>query len=288
METFKKVLLSDKNVIEPFLQKGDKFRPSDAFGTMFLWKDVFDVSFCICDDTLFRCYQKLDLAYSFPLGDGDKKKAIDLLLRESHDKGKKLKFTGITEDEMHIMENLFPGVFDFIEVRDSFNYIYNVSDLAELCGKKYHSKRNFISRFEKSYDWSYEGITSENLNLCRGISKRWSDAHGYVDEEIALNCAFDNFEELGLLGGILYANHVPIAFTIGEKLNDEVFDVHFEKALSEYVGAFAMIRNQFVKNELVEYKFVNLEEDLGIEGLRKAKLSYHPMTLQVMYDAIEK
>lgn len=154
--------------------------------------------------------------------------------------------------------------------------------------QKYHSKRNFISRFEKSYDWSYEGITSENLNLCRGISKRWSDAHGYVDEEIALNCAFDNFEELGLLGGILYANHVPIAFTIGEKLNDEVFDVHFEKALSEYVGAFAMIRNQFVKNELVEYKFVNLEEDLGIEGLRKAKLSYHPVTLQVMYDAIEK
>ena len=112
-----------------------------------------------------------------------------------------------------------------------------------------------------------------------------------VDEAGAIEEMFEHYEALGFLGGMLYQNGEPVAFTAGTKLDDEVFDTHFEKALPGVEGAYTMVNREFARLVKAEYPDIaafNREEDMGIEGLRKAKLSYHPDILLMKYFAIEK
>ena len=105
------------------------------------------------------------------------------------------------------------------------------------------------------------------------------------DETCAINMAFRSFEELKLSGGLLRVDGKPVAFTVGEEINPEVYLLHFEKALSGYEGLYAAINHEYAANHLENYRYINREEDLGIEGLRKAKLSYNPAILLEKYSA---
>ena len=97
---------------------------------------------------------------------------------------------------------------------------------------------------------------------------------------------FDHFVEIGCVGGVLRVDGDVVAFTFGERLNDNTFDTHFEKAFSDIRGAYPMINMLFAKNMLTDYELVNREDDVGSEGLRSAKLSYHPEILIEKYAAI--
>ncbi|MEG1436658.1 MAG: phosphatidylglycerol lysyltransferase domain-containing protein, partial [Oscillospiraceae bacterium] len=161
-----------------------------------------------------------------------------------------------------------------------------------LPGKKFHSKRNHISNFEKTYDWSYEEINKENMQECIEMNRKWEaenkmrNPDGMNKEELAIIRAFDNFDELGFKGGLIRANGEVVAYTMGERLNDNTFCTHIEKAFADIRGAYPIINREFAKNTLTEYEFVNREEDMGIEGLRKAKLSYNPVYLVSKYRAV--
>ena len=202
-------------------------------------------------------------------------------------------FYGLTNEEKEKIEVTFPDEYVFYPSRNSFDYIYRVSDLAGLSGKKYHSKRNHISFFKKTYNWSYEEMNSENLHECMAMNEKWfslnvdKDPDGIDAERAVLNLCFDNFSKFAFVGGLLRVDGEVVAFTFGEKLNDNTFVTHFEKAFADIRGAYPMINNQFALNTLKEYEFVNREDDIGSEGLRKAKLSYYPEILLEKFTAVK-
>ncbi len=202
-------------------------------------------------------------------------------------------FYGLTVEEKALLEEAFPGEYVFYPSRNSFDYIYRVSDLANLVGKKYHSKRNHISFFKKTYNWTYEEMSSDNLAECIRMNEKWyelnvdKDPEGIEAEREVLNLSFDNFEKFGFTGGLLRVDGDVVAFTFGEKLNENTFVTHFEKAFADIRGAYPMINNQFAQNTINCFEFVNREDDVGSEGLRKAKLSYYPEILLEKFTAVK-
>ena len=164
--------------------------------------------------------------------------------------------------------------------RGSSDYIYNSADLIALAGKKYHGKRNHIKHFTES-DWSFGPITDKSIEECFLFTTEFYNRNGddicsAVIEQYAINFFLMNMEVLGLKGGILRQDGEIVGITIGEQLNSDTFVVHIEKALSDVNGAYPMLCNQFAKAYAADSRYINREEDMGIEGLRRSKLSYHP------------
>lgn len=280
-------MIEDKEEFDNILKGNQEFSSEYAFGTSYLWKDAYDIQICICDDIIFKKYSGEYEGYSFPYSQTNVDKALDIIINYAKDTDTEVKFLGVTEDRVKELQKLIPGKFKFDEDRDSWDYVYYKKDLAELKGRKYHQKRNHISKFIKLYRAEYENITNDNINHCKEISDKWfkEKNENISQERISLEKAFSNYEELGLFGGILKVESVPVAFTIGERINDDVFLVHFEKALSHIEGAYNVINNEFCKR-LNGYKYINREEDLGIPGLRRAKTSYRPAMMIKKYTAV--
>ena len=208
----------------------------------------------------------------------------------------------ITAAEKEIAARVFPGA-QFAAARESGDYIYRTEDLAALAGKKYGKKRNHIKQFKaKRLDYRFEPLTSGNLQEAREIEEKWleealatasSGANSAASDDLKIEkeiifFALENFERFekvcGMTGGLLYVDDKPAAFCVASLLSAAVTDVHFEKCLFEYArdGGYAVINNEFSKS--VKTEFINREEDLGIEGLRKAKLSYYPEEILEKYN----
>lgn len=186
---------------------------------------------------------------------------------------------------MSVLKSLYPDV-SAVADRDGFDYVYNSSDLAELKGKRYHSKRNHLNRFYEN-DWSFEPITAHNIPECRDVLAKWLES-GEPDEEKSVEAdvvseSLDYFTDLNYTGGLLRVNGEAQAFTFGEPSAADTFVVHAEKALLNYQGAYTAVNCEFAKTLADRFTYINREEDTGSEGLRKAKLSYHPAFLEEKY-----
>lgn len=283
--------LKDKQWLDPIFLNSGYIGADNAFGTIFVWKEAYNLKICKCDGFLLRIYDGKKIFYGFPLGNGNLVKIIYKLMADAEQRHTTLSFMGLTSSMVSTLNSVMPNAFNFESTRDAADYIYNVNDLIELKGKKYHSKRNHISKFNRNYNFVYENINVNNMDECKIILEKWYEENNYKNntslckEKLALKLAIENFKELNFIGGLIKVDDKPIAMAIGEKINNEVFVVHFEKALKSYLGAYAIINNEFARNTLKTYKFINREEDLGIDGLRKAKLSYHPHIILEKYNA---
>ena len=166
--------------------------------------------------------------------------------------------------------------------RKSWDYVYLSSDLANLPGDKYHSKRNFVSRCLQNNHCEYKKIDLAAVNECLKLQTEWCNLRkcdapsGLEGENNAIKTAFNNYQQLGVMGGAIRVNDKLEAFTIAELLNNETAVIHFEKANPEITGLYQLINQWFCKNALTAFNFINREQDLGIPGLRNAKQSYHP------------
>ncbi len=178
--------------------------------------------------------------------------------------------------------------FKINDDRDNYDYVYKVTDLINLSGSKYHSKKNFVLQFEKKYSYEYRKLSSDVISQCIDLEEKWCHIkHCLMDESMSMENRLvyellNNFEILGLFGGALFVDGKIQAFTVAEKLNPNTAAVHIEKANTEYKGIYQAINNIFCKKELDKFIFLNREQDVGNLGLRKAKLSYYP------YELIEK
>jgi hypothetical protein len=183
-----------------------------------------------------------------------------------------------------------PGI-EVTPTREHFDYIYRTSDLSDLKGGRYHAKRNHINRFLQNFGnvFKLEPIGPENLSLCLDFQKRWCDWKrcaedmNLLDEWDAVRAALADYTVLGLSGAAILIDGRVEAFTFGELLNEETAVVHIEKANPEMPGLYAMINQQFCREYWSSIPFINREQDLDEEGLRKAKLSYHPVRLVEKY-----
>ncbi|MBQ4129652.1 MAG: DUF2156 domain-containing protein [Ruminococcus sp.] len=282
--------LSDISWINKITQKSGQIGCDISFATTYLWRKKYDIRVAIYKNTLYKAYFSADgvMGYSFPIGELSPKEALDALLLDAKERKVKPLIGMLNRTNAEILSHLYPDMFEFVEERDSADYIYSRENLALLQGKKYHAKRNHISKFMRNNpDWSYKELSAENIEDAYFVAHKWHMQNDSDKAELeAIREALDCFEELSLFGGVLYVNERPVAMTIGSKINDSVCDVNFEKAV-DVDGAYAVINNEFAKAHS-EFLQFNREEDLGLEGLRKSKLSYNPDKILMKYTAIMK
>jgi len=294
MLNFKSPTLEDLNWVRSIFESSETFGSDNTFGNIFFWKDSTKIKILKYNDFILRCYEDKVPKYRFPFGDGKVKEAINLLENDAKEKDIELIFGGITENEKNILQTLYQDKFYYIEEKNREDYIYEATDLINLKGKIYHSKRNHILKFKKTYDWEYSEITKENISECKNFIDEWFEKNlknkqaDILEEKVAIFNALDNFDFFSLLGGVISVDSKIIALTIAEEINKRIVDIHFEKALKEYDGIYAMINNEFAKRKLSSFKYINREEDLGLEGLRKSKRSYHPYKILKRYEARPK
>lgn len=279
----KEITLEDKDLINSFLAKKGGICQEVCFSNLYMWKAGYNMRYDIVDDFLviFAGYDPIGQYFHFPIGEGDKRDVLlklDKYMMENYGSYSVRKLLTHEADEL---EYLFPGKFRMEENREFFDYIYNVKDLIELQGKKYHSKKNHLNAFKNSYNYKYNKISAENIDKCRCRALDWIKERNEDpdrEEYIAAKTMFDGYFELGLKGAFLTVDEEIVAITVGEN-NFGTVIIHFEKANPFFKGAYAAINQMFLENEFPDIHYVNREEDLGIEGLRKAKLSYKPEIL---------
>ena len=272
---------------------------SDAsFANIYLLRNKYSTKISRYKDFIIRKYsgKGARCGYTFPLGKGDVAKALAEIEKDAKECGERLQFAFVTEEQKEVLENAMPARFCYSSDAGDSDYIYLRRELASLSGKAFHKKKNHFSKFVRTYpDYKYYEIGACNIYDAQKVADAWYYEHlhdedaSQLAEYKAIKEALENFEELGLIGGIIYVNDSPCAMTIASKINENTVDVHFEKAVGEYAlnGGYAAI-NKLFSEKLDGVTWLNREEDIGIEGLRKAKLSYRPKIMLKKYSAVEK
>lgn len=243
--------------------------------------------------TIFSQFDRASV-YPFPVGKGDVKPVLDAILADARERGIPCRLTSMTREECETLERLYPGRFCFHADRDGFDYVYPIEALATLKGKRYQSKRNFVNRFRQARpQCSTVVLTEENLSLVRDMSEKWfaqrqeREAGGnFHMEQVAMDRVLRHWRELEMEGIALVDGGEPIAFTVGSRLSENTFDIHFEKAMDTTDGSYAAINQAFAAYLMAKFPevlWLNREDDMGIEGLRSAKLSYKPDRLVEKY-----
>ena len=234
--------------------------------------------------------------YPYPIGNGDRRAVIEAILQDAKERGIPCRITNLTDADREELENWFPGTFVLKSSRNDSDYVYAIDDLADLKGRKYQKKRNHANRFRSEHpDYSVLPLTSSNMSMAQHMIHDWyttriqEDPEGdYWLESIALTKACRHYEALEMDGILLMEGDRVLAVTMGTKIAEDTFDIHFEKAREEVDGAYTVVNQEFARYLRLKYPevaYLNREDDMGQEGLRKAKLSYHPHHMIDKYQA---
>jgi hypothetical protein len=300
MGSFKRPELSDRQWVTSLLAKEGSRACEHNFASIFLWATAYPQQIARAGDRLLvQMLGGPGLSHLFPMGAGPLAPALEMAKEDAAAHGVPLTLICITAEQKAQLEAEFPGRFVFQEDRDGFDYLYTVDRLADLAGKKLHAKRNHISRFcDRFPDWMFEPITIDNIADCRAMEKEWfakqvqeERANQTLDNERqAVLVALEHMDELGLTGGLIRAEGRVLAFSLGSFTTADCYNVHFEKAFGDIQGAYAVINREmarWVRDSWPDVKYLNREDDMGLEGLRKAKLSYYPDIMLEKYSARE-
>ena len=280
---WKKISKNDRDII---IKTGENIEGIAMFGftSLFLWKDYYNTHYSVINGNIVaRGFSDSgENVIYFPRGlEHDTKETVEQILENV---GDNILFMPLTNKTAEAICENFPN-YKKEELEGKCEYVYNQQDLALLEGKKYHAKRNHISKFTRLYDSEYIEINEENISILRECAEYLFKKieNSPVQEYEAIKCAIDNFSELELRACVIKVDGKYVAYSIGSMINEDTADIHFEKADREYEGSYAFVNNSFAKYGFPDAKYINREEDLGIEGLRKAKLSYYPCRLNQMY-----
>lgn len=277
------------------------FGSDSAVASFFLLQNKYNIDFFTEQDFLFRRYHgsfSRD-GYAFPLAlkkDAELKNALDSLIKKSELQKEHLNFCLCTREQKSLIDSCLQSFsnrkIEWNSNRNDSDYVYLSKNLANLQGQKFHKKKNHVSHFMHTYEnrWQYKSFPQNDIaNDILKVEEVWFKEKilqsggienlekAVVFEKESVKSAVENAYYLGIFGGVLYVDENPIAMTLASSISDLVVDVHFEKAIFEYAkdGAYAVINNLFAKQSS-NFLYINREEDMGIEGLRKAKLSYKP------------
>lgn len=277
--------LEDKARYEEYLSRETERGCEFSFANLYLWGRQ-----CFAEAhghiLLFSQFNRRSV-YPYPLGSGDKRAAIDAVIADAKARGIPCRITGLSESAKETVESLYPEKFRFHADEDSFDYVYDINDLADLAGKKYHAKRNHLNRFAENYPgYTAEPLDEHNVDAARQMVTLWYEKRlaenpnaDFHMERAALEKAFRDFRALEMEGMLLRNGDEVLAFTLASRLREDTFDVHFEKAHAEIQGAYPAINCEFARYLRQKYptvRYLDREEDMGIEGLRRAKQSYYP------------
>lgn len=280
---FEDVKVEDAKWAHPLLEADNHESCEYAFANIYMWKKIYNTTIARFENYLVARSEMKRLHYLYPSGTGEIKPVINAILQDAQTIGKEPVLFSLTEQDVETLEGFYPDKFIFSSPRGEADYLYSSKTLASLEGKKMQKKRNLCSRFERTNpDWEFHEITPESIKEIMEFNNRWCSLYdnrgdeGINDEHIAIELAFTHYKELKLKGGYITTNGQIVAFSFGSPLNENIFVTHVEKALYDVTGAYNIINREMARNFCTGYEYINRENDVDEEGLRLAKLSYHP------------
>ncbi|MDR0222217.1 MAG: phosphatidylglycerol lysyltransferase domain-containing protein [Oscillospiraceae bacterium] len=278
MIEFKEVEVKDKAWADGLLRLSGYRGCEYSFGSNYMWSRVYDIKIARYKDFYLI---KNKFGFTFPAGRGDVGEIVGVLREYCASGGNALCFSSMNREVMETLKAAYSDEIEITTNRDYYDYVYDFDALANLSGKKLHAKRNHLNRFYEN-NWAFEPVTPENIGECAEMSERWSEERGVNSDKDkkkefeAVTRGLESFFDLGFIGGLIRVDGEVRAYSFGEPLNGDTFVVHVEKALTQTRGIYAAINREFVNYACRGFKYVNREEDMGAENLRKAKMSYCP------------
>ncbi len=253
-----------------------------TFTNLYAWRHLYKFSLADLDGLIILRSEEKGLRFFNPIGKGDMRSVISKILGDIGGS-----FIRLPEDT----KALFDGDDEFKITPDPDNsdYLYKTEDLVKLPGKKYDGKRNLIKKFKSTYDHEYIALDPSNAKTVLDFEDAWcsikdcDNVTGLYNEREALREIIANFSNFKLIGGAIKTEGMIRAVAVGERLNKDTMVVHILKADPNVAGLYQVMMNEFLYRSVNAFKFVNLEQDLGIEGLRRSKLSYHPVEMVEKY-----
>ena len=291
---FKPITAADRKLYNEFMPDGYRRGCELSFANLVLWGD--QRAALIGDNIVIFSRFGRYTTYPFPLGKADKREAIEAIIKDSKKRGVPCRISSLDEDGCEIISRLYPDEFEFTTSEGSYDYVYSIEDLATLAGKKYHSKKNHLNRFIAEHpNYKVETISCDNITRVKNFVDDWFSQRTEIDPEEdytmeieAMERAFESYHEIGMDGIVITDGEEIVAMTMGAPMTSDVFDVNFEKARGDVRGAYTVVYYEFaryIRNKYPDIRYLDREEDMGIEGLRQAKKSYHPVYRVKKYKA---
>ncbi|MBN1907231.1 MAG: DUF2156 domain-containing protein [Deltaproteobacteria bacterium] len=278
---FKPVNIEDKAIFNRYFKEDPPEISELTFTNLFMWQCLYHPVWAEQDNTLLVVINPDGSSpYGLqPVGRGDKQKAIETLLTYLEGKTDMPEIKRAGEG---FVNNVDRTRFTCTPDRDNSDYVYQTTDLINLSGRKYHRKKNHLNQFKKSYEYEYRKLDADLVECFINMQEEWCKMRECVEnptllsEDYAVRRALIHFEELDYRGGAIIVNGRMEAFSLGEPLNLDTAVIHIEKANPDIPGLYTAINQMFTANAWPDKGFINREQDLGIDGLRKAKESYYP------------
>ncbi len=281
-DNFKPIQIEHKEIFDHFLHEDPPHTSELTFTNLFIWRHLYHPSWVQWKSYLLIILQP-EGTTPFglpPIGPGEKIGALEKLCDRLKNITHKVKICRASEEfvKKYVDHDRYSSFLD----RDNSDYVYNTSDLIQLYGRKYHRKKNLLNRFLKNYQFEYRVLDMELVECFLDMQEKWCqikecvDNPGLLSEDYAIYEALTHYEELYYRGGAIQIDSKIEAFSLGESLNTDTAVIHIEKANPDIPGLYSAINQLFCSNTWYNMKYINREQDLGIEGLRKAKESFHP------------
>ena len=287
---FNRFELKDKALVNAYVKRVDPESCEYNFSNLFAWQEVYDLCFTLYQGRLL-IYDGISRCAFMPLGNDFFPEELVVLALQLKSLGIEASFGLVTPDYLKKYPDI-EAYFTVKEERDYAEYLYEVKSLCDLTGEKLHKKKNLISQFKRSYpDYQVHGIKGEFKTRCYSFAKELLDSHekgseDLVEELFAIETSFRYFDELGLEGLAVTVGERLVAFSVFSRLNRSTYDIQFEKFDVGFKGAAQVINHETAKYLQDVCRYVNREQDLGIQGLRQAKLSYEPVKLFTPYSLV--
>jgi len=293
-DDFKPIEIQHKETFDHIFLQDPPETSELTFTNLFMWRHKYRPIWLQWEDCLLIILRpEADAPFGLPpVGPGNKSKALESLAEQLKQMTSEVRICRASEDfvEAHVDHDRYESLID----RDNSDYVYRSQDLIELSGRRYHSKKNHLNRFLKNYPFNYREMDRELVEGFLGMQEKWCQMRECVEspellsEDYAIREALTHFEELDYRGGAVEINAEIEAFSLGEPLNPNTAVIHIEKANPDIPGLYGTINQLFCRNAWSPMEYVNREQDLGIEGLRRAKESYHPHHMVNKYTLIPK
>lgn len=303
------ISIDNREILDKYLN-GYEYKTSGlSFSAQYMWRDINKFSWdmigeymCISGISHLELEDGIELPFMFPpltaTGEYDKDALRETIYNAKAHFEKKGQPFSLRLVPFHIMEIIKEAVpeMQFLDDRPNYDYIYLTQELIDLKGKSFHSKKNHLNYFKKTYEYEYVELTSdmadEAMSFISDFNRRKEVPAHEMEmlkmEERAMEDVFVNLEKVGYSAGAILIDDKIEAIAIGGKLGRKTITEHVEKANIEYRGLYQAINNEFCRNVAAEAKYINREEDMGIPNLRKAKLSYKPVKLLEKYIGVFK
>lgn len=294
MLEFKKISIEDKKIFDKY-RSVDKTNCSESsFATLFIWNEYYNLETAENGEFFFIRFNKKGkpAEYFYPIGKGNIEKAIYELGEMAKSRNEKLNFGLVSKENAQKLKIMLGDAFEFVSNRNCADYIYLSEKLISLSGRKLHSKKNHYNYFVENYNYAYMPVNDrELLEKCAQKAYEWvlaKEKNKNSFEIGAMRAYFENYDELEQKGAVITVDGEIVAMTFGERINEDCALIQIELANENYRGAYQAINKLFCENEWKDCTYINREEDMGIEGLRRAKESYMPVSLAEKYFITQK